>query len=151
MDAAAFDVKCERKDDKHLQFNRIKDVSRSEFREIKIKGSVNTAKVYYVRNLKTPNQIVTTMMDTGSNFNLSSCKEDFSYLEPVPSIKITAVDGEINDGKASGFSGKLLPNNLGIADGVYFPQLGKGCRIVLGYSLIEAGWNIFLTKTVPVG
>ena len=52
------------------------------------------------------------MMDTGSNFNLSSCKEDFSTLEPVPSIKITAVDGEINDGKASGFAGKTSSEQL---------------------------------------
>ena len=125
MDAAAFDVKCEKTEGEHLQFSRTKNVQPSEFREIKIKGSVNTAKVYYVRNLKTPNQIVTTMMCTGSNFNLSSCREDFSYLEPVPSIKITAVDGDVNDGKASGYDGKLLPNNLGIVDGDYFPSTWK--------------------------
>ena len=68
------------------------DVQEHQSQENELSASVNMVKSYYVRNYQRPNKIVHTMMDTGSNFNLSSCKEDFSSLEPKPSIKITAVD-----------------------------------------------------------
>ena len=122
------------------------DVYKHHSRENEVSFCANIVKSYYVRNYKRTSEIVHTMMDTGSNFNLSSCKEDFSSLESKPSIKITAVDGDVNDGKASGSAGKFYPNNLEIKNGVYFPQLGVGQRIVSGFSLLEHGWNIVLNK-----
>ena len=73
------------------------EVYKLQSREREVSFCANIVKSYYVRNYKRASEIVHTMMDTGSNFNLSSCKEDFSSLESKPSIKITAVDGDVNE------------------------------------------------------
>ena len=130
------DVICENNDVK---------IQQPQGKEIRIK--VNTARAYYVKNYRRTGKVVHTVMDAGSNFNLSSCKEDFSIIEPYPTVRITAVNGGVNNGRPAGFIGKLHPINLGINYGVLFPALGEGQRIISGFSLIDGGWDIILNNT----
>ena len=84
------------------------------------------------------------LFDSGSNFNLSGCREDFSQVQPTATVKIVAVDGDVDGGRAVGHLGKFHPNNLGLTYGVLFPALGQGQRIISGYSLVNCGWEAIL-------
>ena len=80
------------------------------------------------------------LFDSGSNFNLSGCRSDFSRIQQDASVCIIAVDGEVNGGRPVGFVGKFRPNSLGLQYGVFYPQLGSTQRIFSGKSLVKCGW-----------
>ena len=98
-------------------------------------------------NLSGSKNTVVALVDTGSNLNLSGCKEDFVQIKTIPTVCITAIDGDIEGGGPVGFVGKLKGNNLGIKYGVYFPPLGDGMRILSGKSIVKAGWKVTLDNT----
>ena len=86
------------------------------------------------------------LFDSGSNFNLSGCRQDFSKIQQDASVCIIAVDGEVNGGRPVGFVGKFRPNNLGLVYGVFYPDIGPTQRIFSGKALLKCGWEAILNN-----
>ena len=108
------------------------------------KGGGNSVNLTNLRGVVSKNAYV-ALVDTGSNLNLSGCKDDFSDIKSEATVCITAIDGDINDGLPIGYVGKFRENQLGIKYGVFYPGLGEQMRILSGKSILRAGWPMALS------
>jgi hypothetical protein len=79
------------------------------------------------------------MVDSGSNLTLSGSKADFQSIHKTPNVRITAVDGDVDNGGFCGYSANFRPNNMGLRFGVFYPTLGVGQRIISGKKLTVLG------------
>ena len=58
------------------------------------------------------------VLDSGAELNVSGRKEDFHHIATQPTVCLSGIDGQINNGKPVAYVGMFKDNNLGIGKGV---------------------------------